>query len=125
MLDIAAVKTAALKSGSNRVPLVEADALKLPFVSSSFDATTIAFGLRNLSNPEQGLDELKRVTKPGGVLAVLEFSQPVVPGFSFLFGFYFSKLLPYIGGLVSGSRSAYAYLPDPFRDFRIRRGWQR
>jgi demethylmenaquinone methyltransferase/2-methoxy-6-polyprenyl-1,4-benzoquinol methylase len=99
------------------VPLVEGDALRLPFADRSFEVVTIAFGLRNLSSVERGLGELLRVLKPGGRAAVLEFSSPVVPGFRALFEFYFTRVLPRIGGLVSGSRGAYEYLPDSVRKF--------
>ena len=114
MLDIAAKKVAKSQSG---IPLIEGDALRLPFLDRSFDGVTIAFGLRNLSDVEGGLTELLRVLKPGGSLAVLEFSKPVVPGFSLLFKAYFTKLLPFVGGLLSGSRSAYQYLPDSVLKF--------
>lgn len=99
------------------VPYVEADAMQLSFTDESFDAVTIAFGLRNLSNFEAGLAELRRVLKPGGRLVVLEFSTPPVPGFKTLFNLYFTKILPPIGGLVSGSRGAYEYLPDSVSKF--------
>ena len=114
MLEIAAKKVAKSQSG---IPLIEGDALRLPFLDRSFDGVTIAFGLRNLSDVEGGLTELLRVLKPGGSLAVLEFSKPVVPGFSLLFKAYFTKLLPFVGGLLSGSRSAYQYLPDSVLKF--------
>ena len=120
MLEIAARKVAKLKpatAGQTSIPLIEGDALRLPFIDRSFDGVTIAFGLRNLSNIERGLAELFRVLKPGATLAILEFSQPVVPGFSFLFKAYFTKLLPFVGGLISGSRSAYQYLPDSVSRF--------
>ena len=114
MLEIAAQKTA--KSG-HVIPFIEGDALRLPFLDRSFDGVTIAFGLRNLSNFAEGLTELFRVLKPGGRVAVLEFSKPVVPGFSFLFKVYFTKVLPFLGGLISGSHCAYQYLPDSVSRF--------
>ncbi len=106
----------------NSVPFVEGDAMRLPFADESFDGVTIAFGLRNLSNFADGLAELYRVLKPGGKLAVLEFSEPVVPGFRELFNFYFTKVLPRIGGAVSGSRGAYTYLPDSVSKFPDQNG---
>lgn len=99
------------------IPYIESDALALPFDDNLFDAVTIAFGLRNLANVADGLAELRRVLKPGGRLVVLEFSAPVVPGFGRLFNFYFSHVLPRIGGAVSGSRGAYEYLPDSVSKF--------
>ena len=104
------------------IPFVEGDAMSLPFADQSFDAVTIAFGLRNLSNFEDGLRELRRVLKPGGRIAVLEFSSPGVPGFRTLFQFYFSHVLPRIGGAVSGSRGAYEYLPDSVSKFPDQKG---
>ena len=114
MLLIAAKKSA---DRALQIPFIEGDALRLPFAGESFDAVSIAFGLRNLSSVEGGLKELWRVLKPGGRAAILEFSRPVVPGFRALFQFYFARVLPRIGGLVSGSRQAYEYLPDSVRRF--------
>ena len=101
----------------NAVAFVEGDALRLPFPDHSFDAVTIAFGLRNLASFEGGLRELLRVAKPGGRVLVLEFSKPTVPGFRAAFQFYFRRVLPWVGGVVSGSRSAYEYLPDSVTRF--------
>ena len=114
MLEIAVRKA---NAAALQVPFVEGDALELPFDDSSFDVVTIAFGLRNLASIEEGLRELRRVLKPGGRVAVLEFSRPVVPGFRALFQFYFERVLPLIGGIVSGSRGAYRYLPDSVSRF--------
>jgi len=105
MLSIAAGKV------SSEVELLESDALRLPFVTGAFDAVTIAFGLRNLASVEGGLSELCRVLKPNGWVAVLEFSRPSNAVLRTMFGLYFRKILPLLGGLVSGSLSAYTYLP--------------
>jgi len=110
MLAIAREKSAS-------IPFVEGDAMELGFADGTFDAVTIAFGLRNLSNVADGLRELNRVLKPGGNLVILEFSSPVVPGFRGAFNLYFAKVLPRIGGFVSGSRGAYEYLPDSVSKF--------
>jgi demethylmenaquinone methyltransferase/2-methoxy-6-polyprenyl-1,4-benzoquinol methylase len=115
MLEIAARKAAT--TNVSEIPFVEGDALKLPFADQSFDAVTIAFGLRNLSSVENGLKELWRVLKPKGRVAVLEFSRPVVPGFRALFQFYFTRVLPKLGGMISGSPGAYEYLPDSVSRF--------
>lgn len=106
-----------IDAANRTIPLVEADAMELPFPSESFDAVTIAFGLRNLPNVEDGLAELLRILRPKGKLVVLEFSQPVIPGIREAFNLYFTRVLPRIGGLVSGSRCAYEYLPDSVRGF--------
>lgn len=114
MLEIAFGKNA---KNDLSIPYVEADGMNLSFADASFDAVTIAFGLRNFSNWQNGLREFQRVLKPGGKLVILEFSAPVVPGFRQAFQFYFSSILPRIGGAVSGSRGAYEYLPDSVSAF--------
>jgi len=105
------------KQKSQRIDFVEGDALGLPFADGTFDAVTIGFGLRNLSSVESGLSELRRVLKPGGWAAILEFSQPTTRGFRALVSFYYARVLPRLGGLLSGSRSAYEYLPDSISRF--------
>jgi demethylmenaquinone methyltransferase/2-methoxy-6-polyprenyl-1,4-benzoquinol methylase len=97
--------------------LLEADALTLPFADGEFDCVAIAFGFRNLANYESGLAELFRVLKPGGQIAILEFSHP--PNFLVRlgYGFYSRVILPIIGTIVSGSREAYTYLPSSIRKF--------
>lgn len=114
MLEIARGKAS---RGQSAVPFVEGDALQLPFPDDSFDGVTIAFGLRNLASVPGGLKELLRVAKPGGMVVVLEFSKPKVPGFRALFQFYFHRVLPLLGGALSGSKSAYEYLPDSVTRF--------
>jgi demethylmenaquinone methyltransferase / 2-methoxy-6-polyprenyl-1,4-benzoquinol methylase len=97
--------------GPPPLPLFEADALRLPFAKASFDLVASAFGFRNLANYEEGLKEIRRVLKPGGTVGILEFSEPP-PGLAGdLYRWYCRKLLPKIGGLLSGNPNAYKYLP--------------
>ncbi|HEX4945596.1 MAG TPA: bifunctional demethylmenaquinone methyltransferase/2-methoxy-6-polyprenyl-1,4-benzoquinol methylase UbiE [Blastocatellia bacterium] len=109
--------------GRDKIPaqsqakLIEGDALRLPFADATFDAVTNAFGLRNLENVASGLQEIHRVLKPGGRVAILEFSRPVMPWLRTAFHLYFTKILPRIGALVSGSRQAYTYLPASVSHF--------
>lgn len=114
MLEIASLKS--LKRGSE-VSFIEGDALSLPFLDNSFEAVTIAFGLRNLASVEGGFAELFRVLKPGGKAVVLEFSKPTMPILRTVFRIYFAKILPIFGGLISGSKSAYQYLPESVSRF--------
>lgn len=100
-----------------RAPLFEADALDLPIADHLLDAISIAFGFRNLANYEAGLRELYRVLKPGGMLAILEFSHPPGPIMKTAYGFYSRVLLPAIGSVMSGAPGAYAYLPDSIAKF--------
>ena len=100
-----------------RSPLFEADALALPLASNSLDLITVAFGFRNLTNYRHGLEELARVLKPGGTLAILEFSQPTNRAFAGLYGFFSTRVLPWVGGMISGSRDAYSYLPESIKKF--------
>jgi len=99
------------------IELIEGDALNVPFADSMFDVVTVAFGLRNVDEPESGLREIYRLLKPGGRCVVLEFSHPQLPVFRSLFHFYFTRLLPRIGRAVSGSSFAYQYLPDSVQAF--------
>jgi demethylmenaquinone methyltransferase/2-methoxy-6-polyprenyl-1,4-benzoquinol methylase len=94
-----------------RLVFLEADALALPFANESFDLLATAFGFRNLANYAAGLAEFRRVLRPGGEAAILEFAEPRGAVFGRLFRFYFHRLLPGIGGLISGNAKAYGYLP--------------
>ena len=114
MLEAAQRKLAARRLASR---LVEADALALPFADGSLDAIAIAFGFRNLANYRKGLAEMHRALKPGGAAAVLEFSQPRHPVFAALYRLYAHRLLPALGGWVSGDPDAYRYLPESVRRF--------
>jgi demethylmenaquinone methyltransferase/2-methoxy-6-polyprenyl-1,4-benzoquinol methylase len=110
MLRLGLVKTTAL--GLNRsIRLVRGDATRIPVGSATCDAATIAFGIRNVSEPERALAEIARVLSPGGRLAILEFGQPAIPGIRSLYSWYFRYVLPAVGRLVSKHNSAYSYLP--------------
>jgi demethylmenaquinone methyltransferase/2-methoxy-6-polyprenyl-1,4-benzoquinol methylase len=102
---------------NRRSELFEADALRLPIRDASLDLVTVAFGFRNLVNYDAGLAEMRRVLRPGGMAAILEFSQPGNPAFAALYGFYSRRILPVIGGAISGARDAYTYLPESVRKF--------
>jgi demethylmenaquinone methyltransferase/2-methoxy-6-polyprenyl-1,4-benzoquinol methylase len=97
--------------------LFEADALRLPLRDASLDLVTVAFGFRNLANYRVGLAEMRRVLRPAGMAAILEFSEPPNAGFAALYHFYSRRILPLIGGALSGSREAYTYLPESVRKF--------
>jgi demethylmenaquinone methyltransferase / 2-methoxy-6-polyprenyl-1,4-benzoquinol methylase len=96
---------------SQRIRLVRGDATCIPLADASCDAATIAFGIRNVADPERALAELARVVRRSGRLAILEFGQPAIPGIRTLYAWYFRFLLPAIGRLVSKHSSAYSYLP--------------
>ncbi|HLL06101.1 MAG TPA: bifunctional demethylmenaquinone methyltransferase/2-methoxy-6-polyprenyl-1,4-benzoquinol methylase UbiE [Myxococcaceae bacterium] len=87
-----------------------ADAMALPFADATFDVASIAFGIRNVDDPVKCLKEMARVVKPGGRVVVLEFGQPT-GAFGGLFRFYSKTIMPAIGGLLTGNRAAYEYLP--------------
>ena len=97
---------------------VRGDALQLPFPDASFDAATIAFGLRNLADPQRGLEEMLRVLRPGGHAVVLEFVRPHDDLAGRAYRAYLRHGLPRIGGLVSGQPQAYRYLSDTVDAYR-------
>jgi len=103
--------------GERAVPLLAADALALPFPDKTFACVTSAFLLRNLADLAAGLDEMRRVTMPGGLVAALEITRPGVPGWDAMFGVYFNRLVPLIGAVVARDRAAYTYLPQSVERF--------
>jgi demethylmenaquinone methyltransferase/2-methoxy-6-polyprenyl-1,4-benzoquinol methylase len=100
------------------IPFVRGDALALPFPDDTFDAVTIAFGLRNLAEPAVGLREMLRVLKPGGRGVVLEFVRPPRGPIGATYRAYLRHVLPALGGVVSGDRQAYRYLSDTVDSYR-------
>jgi demethylmenaquinone methyltransferase/2-methoxy-6-polyprenyl-1,4-benzoquinol methylase len=100
-----------------RSKLFEADALALPLADASLDLITVAFGFRNLANYQAGLGEMRRVLRPGGIAAILEFSQPRNGTLATLYNLYARRILPHIGGALTGSPDAYRYLPESVRKF--------
>jgi len=114
MLDRARDKAA---KGRKAATFAAADALNLPFADRDFDLVTTAFGFRNLANYEQGLREIARVLKPGGEVGILEFTEPSHGPMAGIFRFYFRRILPRIGGAISGNSEAYAYLPGSVAKF--------
>ena len=118
MLDEAEKKRAVLGPAPSLV-FRQADALALPFADASFDAITIAFGLRNLADRDRALREMRRVLRAGGRLFILEFSQPH-RWFRPLYFFYLRHLLPRLAGVVTGDRPAYDYLNESIERFPVR-----
>jgi demethylmenaquinone methyltransferase / 2-methoxy-6-polyprenyl-1,4-benzoquinol methylase len=106
------------RHSQGRVQFVEADAQRLPFADNTFEIASVAFGLRNVSNHEKGIAEMVRVLRPGGRLAILEFSKPRHWFFGRMYRLYFQFLLPLVGQMFSRSRhSAYRYLPESVLEF--------
>ena len=116
MLEIGRRKVREAAAG-NPVHLLAADGLVLPFRNASFDVVASAFVLRNLADLAKGLREMRRVLRPEGVLAALEFAIPRLPFFGALYRFYFVRILPLLGNAVSGVAGAYRYLPESVQAF--------
>jgi demethylmenaquinone methyltransferase/2-methoxy-6-polyprenyl-1,4-benzoquinol methylase len=98
--------------GAVRTPLLCADALALPFADKTFACVTSAFLLRNLADLSGGLEEMRRVTSPGGRVVALDIVRPALAAWSALFGLYFHRVVPAVGAIIAGDRPAYTYLPQ-------------
>jgi demethylmenaquinone methyltransferase/2-methoxy-6-polyprenyl-1,4-benzoquinol methylase len=102
---------------SRPVALLEADALMLPFADASFDVVVSAFVLRNLVDIDRGLQEMRRILRPGGVMSVLDFGMPRLPVLAPIYRFYFLQVLPKLGKIISGVEGPYGYLPASVQSF--------
>jgi len=111
------MRKAAHEGVHDRIRLMVADGENLPFQPASFHRVFCAFGIRNFEHREKGLAEFLRVLKPGGRVVILELSQPSRPWLRALYNLYFLHVLPLIGGMISGNRAAYRYLPASVRAF--------
>ncbi|MBI5167203.1 MAG: bifunctional demethylmenaquinone methyltransferase/2-methoxy-6-polyprenyl-1,4-benzoquinol methylase UbiE [candidate division NC10 bacterium] len=100
-----------------KIELQMAPAEALPFKGGTFDATTVAFGIRSVRDLKMGLQEMARVTRQGGRVVVLEFSIPPSTAFRRIYHFYFRRILPLVGGAISGNPEAYTYLPRSVSQF--------
>lgn len=116
MLDLGKEKIAK-KNLSNKIEMVVGDSENLPFEDNTYDAATVAFGVRNFENLQKGLADINRVLRPGGKLVVLELSTPTKFPIKQLFGFYFNNILPLFGRMLSKDDSAYTYLPESVNAF--------
>ena len=105
------------REANTAVRLLGGDAEQLPFADACFDLVTVAFGVRNFGSISAGLQEARRVLRPGGELLVLDFAEPEMALFKQLYRFYFTRILPFIGGMISGNRRAYSYLPQSVGTF--------
>jgi len=109
--------TGQTKEGAQTIRWNAADALHLPFPDNTFDAVTSGFGVRNFIDREQAFREQRRVLKPGGRVVCLEISKPPKNLLRPFFLFFFNKIVPFVGGLISGQRDAYTYLPQSVSEF--------
>jgi len=105
----------------SRIELVQGDAMNLPFADNTFDGATVGWGLRNLPDLRQGIKEMARVVKPGGYVVSLDMAKPEIPVFKQLYWLYFEKIVPLMGKIWAGKKSAYQYLYHSAREFPSQR----
>lgn len=110
-------KKVSAKKLDDRITLLPGDAENIPFPDGSFDAVTVAFGVRNFEDLEKGLSEMKRVLRDGGTMQILEFSRPSPAFFRFLYKVYSATVIPLAGKIISGNSRAYSYLPESVAAF--------
>ena len=121
---LAVMREKVAKAGlSERISCLQGDCEEMPFADGSFDVVTIAFGIRNFEHREAALREILRVLRPGGRLVILELSVPEDKLLRWGYNLYFMHFVPWIGGLVSGDKAAYKYLPASVQQFPGRREW--
>ncbi len=108
------------KAETEKVATAQADALRLPFPENVFNAATVGFGLRNVADPASALCEMARVVKPSGRVVVMEFAEPKGRFMQALYRVYSLRVMPVIGGLISGRREAYSYLPESVARWKSR-----
>ena len=121
---LAMMREKVAKAGlSERISCLQGDCEEMPFADGSFDVVTIAFGIRNFEHREAALREILRVLRPGGRLVILELSVPENKLLRWGYNLYFMHFVPWIGGLVSGDKAAYKYLPASVQRFPGRREW--
>ncbi|OWR29188.1 bifunctional demethylmenaquinone methyltransferase/2-methoxy-6-polyprenyl-1,4-benzoquinol methylase [Saccharibacillus sp. O23] len=116
MLDVGRQKLKVAPYG-DRITLVQGNAMELPYADNSFDYATIGFGLRNVPDLVQVLNEMRRVVKPGGMVVCLEVSKPTTQPFKGLYYFYFDRILPLFGKLFAKSYEQYKWLPESLKPF--------
>lgn len=104
-------------SGRKRVEFVQGDALNLPFPDDSFDVVTVSFGVRNVEDLDRAFQEFARVTRPGGRIVCLEITRPKSKLANRFYDIWFDRVVPILGGIVSGDRAAYTYLPESTKAF--------
>ena len=117
MLELAQHKATSLTQASERVSLLAGDMLQIPFPDAVFDGVVTGFAMRNVSNIPAAFAEMARVTRPGGRVACLEIAKPKTPLFRQLFALYFYRVVPLVGGWITGQPTAYSYLPHSLTGF--------